>query len=91
MLNALEVEQHLTNKGIMESPSSSKIPWKPVLATGSESDTVLVPSEVDSTALSILYASEYVNGIFRPYLELKWNFLVNIHFFQAMVTTYILK
>lgn len=63
MLNA--VEQHSTNNEILESQSLSKIPWKPVVASGSASDTALVPSEVDSTALSILYASEYVNGMFR--------------------------
>lgn len=67
MLNAVEVEQHSTNKGIVESQSLAKIPWKPVVASSSASDTVLVPSEVDSTALSILYASEYVNGMFRRY------------------------
>lgn len=39
--------------------SNAKIPWKPISAT----DVAVIPPEDDrTTALSVLYSSEYVNG-----------------------------
>lgn len=76
MLDGLEVSP--TKEEITESHSSTKIPWKPVLASDSSSNTALVSSEIDSTALSILYASEYVNGM-SPLANCS-NFLLNMRY-----------
>lgn len=42
---------------VAESTSITKIPWKPIPASSEM-------TEEDSTALSVLNLSEYVNGIF---------------------------
>lgn len=49
---------------VTESTSITKIPWKPIPASSEL-------TEEDSTALSVLNLSEYVNGIF--YLESIWD------------------
>lgn len=41
--------------GITETRSLGKIPWKPISASG-------LLTEDDSTSISVLYSSEYVNG-----------------------------
>lgn len=61
MKNILHLRQpHSDKDSVIESQSLTKIPWKPVPAIleidGIDSDTD------DSTALSVLYGSEYVNG-----------------------------
>lgn len=58
MLSKIENNQHNANSEVVETGSITRIPWKPVPV----GDTSLVPLETDSTALSVLYASEYVNG-----------------------------
>ncbi|KAB0801166.1 hypothetical protein PPYR_05520 [Photinus pyralis] len=61
MKNILHLRQRGGDKdSVIESQSLAKIPWKPVPAVleidGIDNDTD------DSTALSVLYGSEYVNG-----------------------------
>ncbi|KAF5303410.1 hypothetical protein FQR65_LT08252 [Abscondita terminalis] len=60
MQNILQNYQKTSDKdSVIESRSVTQIPWKPVPAVGMAINPV---DEDDSTALSVLYASEYVNG-----------------------------
>lgn len=66
MQHAIRRKTH-TDLAVTESTSIAKIPWKPIPAS-TES------SEEDSTALSVLNASEYVNG--KNIYNLKTNKLI---------------
>ncbi|KAF5300197.1 hypothetical protein FQA39_LY11231 [Lamprigera yunnana] len=61
MQNILKPTQKMIAKEsvVVDSRSLMQIPWKPVSAVSRAMDSM---DEDDSTALSVLYASEYVNG-----------------------------
>lgn len=59
LLNDLQINIQHTNVKVVESQSLAKIPWKPYPAVALDDK----PSDYDqSSALSVLYSSEYING-----------------------------